>query len=60
MASLKLQITLVVFECPLNRHDPPGRALKMTAKRYWTHESEANEEGLSLLFAHCIGGHKEQ
>ncbi|KAJ7612833.1 hypothetical protein DFH06DRAFT_1015124, partial [Mycena polygramma] len=34
--------------------------LKMTAKTYWTHESAANDEGFSLLFAHCIGSHKEQ
>ncbi|KAJ7921185.1 Alpha/beta hydrolase family-domain-containing protein [Mycena leptocephala] len=55
-----LQTTTIVFECPPNSLDPPGRVLKMTAKRYWTHDSDSNDEGVSLLFAHCIGSHKEQ
>ncbi|KAJ7214162.1 Alpha/Beta hydrolase protein [Mycena haematopus] len=57
---MALHITPVVFDCPPNARDPPGRVLKMTAKRYWTTESAANDEGFSLLFAHCIGSHKEQ
>ncbi|KAJ7853346.1 Alpha/beta hydrolase fold-1 [Mycena olivaceomarginata] len=57
---MHLQITPVVFECSPNARDAPGRVLKMTAKRYWTHESASNEEGFSLLFSHCIGSHKEQ
>ncbi|KAJ7658282.1 Alpha/beta hydrolase fold-1 [Mycena polygramma] len=57
---MHLQITPFVFDCPAYSQDPPGRVFKMTAKRYWTHESAANEEGFSLLFAHCIGSHKEQ
>ncbi|KAJ7492962.1 Alpha/beta hydrolase fold-1 [Mycena galericulata] len=55
-----LQTTPVVFECPPSSNDPPGRVLKMTAKRYFTAESASNGEGFSLLFAHCIGSHKEQ
>ncbi|KAJ7492901.1 Alpha/Beta hydrolase protein [Mycena galericulata] len=55
-----LQTIPVVFDCPPNSKNPPGRVLKMTAKRYFTTESASNEEGFSLLFAHCIGSHKEQ
>ncbi|KAJ7064977.1 Alpha/beta hydrolase family-domain-containing protein [Mycena amicta] len=55
-----LNVTPIVFDCPPTEHDPPGRVLKMTAKWYWTDESLSNEEGVSMLFAHCIGSHKEQ
>nr|GAT52936.1 predicted protein [Mycena chlorophos] len=55
-----LHITPVVFNCPPTEHDPPGRVLKMSAKWYWSDESLANVDGVSLLFAHCIGSHKEQ
>ncbi|KAF7316198.1 CN hydrolase domain-containing protein [Mycena indigotica] len=55
-----LCVTPIVFDCPPAEHDPPGRVLKMSAKWYWTDESLANDDGLSLLFAHCIGSHKEQ
>ncbi|THU89064.1 alpha/beta-hydrolase [Dendrothele bispora CBS 962.96] len=34
--------------------------LKMTAKRYTLDDSGENVHGLTLLFAHCIGAHKEQ
>lgn len=50
-----LQTTPVVFDCPPNSNNPPGRVLKMTAKRYCTSQSVSNDEGFSLLFAHCIG-----
>ncbi|KAJ6526661.1 hypothetical protein B0H19DRAFT_900282, partial [Mycena capillaripes] len=33
--------------------------LKMTCKRYSTKESSANVEGLTLLFGHGVGAHKE-
>ncbi|KAJ6453955.1 Alpha/beta hydrolase fold-1 [Mycena sanguinolenta] len=56
----ELTVTPVVFDCPPNGRDPPGHILKMTAKRYWTPDSDANAEGLSLLFAHCVASHKEQ
>ncbi|KAF5369224.1 hypothetical protein D9757_010026 [Collybiopsis confluens] len=39
-------------------HDPSG--LKMTAKRYTLGYSADNTAGFTLLFAHCIGSHKEQ
>ncbi|KAJ7167011.1 Alpha/beta hydrolase fold-1 [Mycena filopes] len=55
-----LQSTPVVIDCPRNSRDPPGHVLKMTANRYWTTESLDNDDGLTLLFAHCIGAHKEQ
>ncbi|KAJ7745822.1 Alpha/beta hydrolase fold-1 [Mycena maculata] len=55
-----LHTTAAVFSCPPNRNGPVGLTLKMTAKRYCTAESASNEEGFSLLFAHCIGSHKEQ
>ncbi|KIK61555.1 hypothetical protein GYMLUDRAFT_42556 [Collybiopsis luxurians FD-317 M1] len=38
----------------------PSPALKMTAKRYTKGRSGDNAYGLTLLFAHCIGSHKEQ
>ncbi|KAF8206841.1 hypothetical protein K438DRAFT_1963153 [Mycena galopus ATCC 62051] len=50
-----MHVTPVVFDCPPNARDPPDRALKMTAKRYWTPESVANDDCFSLIFAHCIG-----
>ncbi|KAF7360957.1 CN hydrolase domain-containing protein [Mycena sanguinolenta] len=53
----ELTVTRVVFSCPPNAH---GHILKMTAKRYWTSDSDANTEGLSLFFAHCVASHKEQ
>ncbi|KAJ6564055.1 Alpha/Beta hydrolase protein [Mycena capillaripes] len=55
-----LQTSPVVIDCPSNSRDLPGTTLRMTAKRYWTHDSAANDDGFSLLFAHCIGSHKEQ
>ncbi|KAJ7697826.1 Alpha/Beta hydrolase protein [Mycena rosella] len=57
-----LETTPVVFafaSCSDSR-DSSGYVLKMTAKRYFTAESASNHEGFSLLFAHCIGSHKEQ
>ncbi|KAJ7257738.1 Alpha/Beta hydrolase protein [Mycena rebaudengoi] len=57
---MELEATPFVLNCPPNINNPPGRILRMTAKRYTTRESSANAEGLTLLFAHCIGAHKEQ
>ncbi|EEB92180.1 hypothetical protein MPER_09348 [Moniliophthora perniciosa FA553] len=37
---------------------PAAGGLKTAAKRYYTH-GQTNPEGLTLLFAHCIGTHKE-
>ncbi|KAJ6506825.1 Alpha/beta hydrolase fold-1 [Mycena sanguinolenta] len=59
MSTAHFNITPLVLDCPPQPRDPPGHVLKMTAKRYWTAESASNEEGFSVLFAHCIGSHKE-
>ncbi|KAF8954537.1 Alpha/beta hydrolase fold-1 [Flammula alnicola] len=42
---------------PRDKYTP---ALKVTAKRYTTRSSLKDVEGLTLLFTHCIGSHKEQ
>ncbi|KAJ7073376.1 Alpha/beta hydrolase fold-1 [Mycena belliarum] len=55
-----LHTTSVVFESRSNTGEQSGTGLKMTAKRYHTAESRSNADGFSLLFAHCIGSHKEQ
>ncbi|KAJ7615865.1 Alpha/Beta hydrolase protein, partial [Roridomyces roridus] len=55
-----LHTTSVVFDCPPSHHDRYGRTLKMTANRYETLDSSSSYEGVTLLFAHCIGSHKEQ
>ncbi|TFK63034.1 alpha/beta-hydrolase [Pluteus cervinus] len=34
--------------------------LKLTAKKYTTKQSPKNASGVTLMFAHCIGSHKEQ
>jgi len=39
---------------------PPNQGLKMTGKRYTTSFSKNNVRGLTFLFAHCVGSHKEQ
>ncbi|KAJ7121475.1 Alpha/Beta hydrolase protein [Mycena epipterygia] len=57
---MQLETTSVVLDCPQNVRDAPGHILKMSAKRYYTSQSAANSNGLTLLFAHCIGAHKEQ
>ncbi|KAJ7115440.1 Alpha/beta hydrolase fold-1 [Mycena epipterygia] len=61
---MALDIVAFTFDCPPNPTDAPGQILKMTAKRYRAAESLAAgscpSEGLTLLFAHGIGGHKEQ
>jgi hypothetical protein len=42
-----------VFEGPPRDADTP--ALKMTAKQYTTATSPGDVDGLTLLFAHCVG-----
>ncbi|KAF8891609.1 hypothetical protein CPB84DRAFT_1784093 [Gymnopilus junonius] len=39
--------------------DATTPALKMAAKRYTKGSSAGNTQGLTLLFTHCIGAHKE-
>ncbi|KAH9918694.1 Alpha/Beta hydrolase protein [Amylocystis lapponica] len=36
-----------------------GRLLKMTANCYTSTDAQSHTDGLTLLFAHCVGGHKE-
>ncbi|KAJ7691043.1 Alpha/beta hydrolase fold-1 [Mycena rosella] len=55
-----LETSPIIFDCPQNVKDAPGHVLKMSAKRYCTLESAGNTNGLTLLFAHCVGSHKEQ
>ncbi|KAF8189453.1 Alpha/beta hydrolase fold-1 [Mycena galopus ATCC 62051] len=57
---MALETTSFVFDCPQNIRDAAGHRLQMSAKQYYTPESVTNSHGLVLLFAHCIGGHKEQ
>ncbi|CAK5283257.1 unnamed protein product [Mycena citricolor] len=59
-STMPLECTSFVFECPRNPLDPAGRVLRMAAKRYTMGDSLSNEDGLSVLYAHCIGSHKEQ
>jgi len=54
-----LQIKPFVFDSP-PRKGISGAGLKLTAKRYTVRNSADNVDGLTLLFAHCIGSHKEQ
>ncbi|KAF9474695.1 alpha/beta-hydrolase [Pholiota conissans] len=54
-----MNVKSYVFDGP--PRDPDTPALKMTAKQYTPVISvEGDKEGLTLLFAHCIGAHKEQ
>ncbi|KAG1818470.1 Alpha/beta hydrolase fold-1 [Suillus subaureus] len=54
MSPLQIRSELFVFDTP-PLHGLPG--LKMTAKRYYTPFSDP--QGLTLLFAHGVGAHKE-
>ncbi|KAG2039533.1 Alpha/beta hydrolase fold-1 [Suillus americanus] len=54
MSPLQIRSELFVFDTP-PLHGLPG--LKMTAKRYYTPFSDS--QGLTLLFAHGVGSHKE-
>ncbi|KAJ7212532.1 Alpha/Beta hydrolase protein [Mycena pura] len=56
---MQLEVSTFVFTCPQNARGATGTLLKMTAKRYFTRESSANIEGLTLLFGHGVGAHKE-
>ncbi|KAJ7624819.1 Alpha/beta hydrolase fold-1 [Roridomyces roridus] len=55
-----MQTEQVVFNCPDNVLNPPGRTLKMCAKRYWRAATSEDDSGLTLLFVHGIGANKEQ
>ncbi|KAJ7631863.1 hypothetical protein DFH06DRAFT_1055948 [Mycena polygramma] len=56
---MQLEVSSFVFTCPQNVRSAPGTFLKMTAKRYYSKESAANVEGITLLFGHGVGAHKE-
>ncbi|KAJ7081138.1 Alpha/beta hydrolase fold-1 [Mycena belliarum] len=55
-----IEATPIVFDCPQNAKDAPGNILKLSVKRYCTLQSAGSPNGLTLLFAHCVGAHKEQ
>jgi len=56
-----LQAKLFVFDSPASASGGSKESkLKTVAKRYTFGNSADNSEGLTLLFAHCIGSHKEQ
>ena len=52
---MTLNVQPLVFDCPATEQGP---SLKLTIKRYNTTASDSN--GLTLLFAHCIGGRKRR
>ncbi|KAJ7726404.1 hypothetical protein B0H16DRAFT_1592842, partial [Mycena metata] len=56
---MHLQVSPFVFTCPPNVRSASGARLKMTAKRYSTKSSATNVDGITLLFGHGVGAHKE-
>ncbi|CAK5282531.1 unnamed protein product [Mycena citricolor] len=59
---MPMQFSSHTIECPQSSIDPNGVKLKMCAKRYTAGgngTADAGSDGLTLLFAHCIGAHKE-
>ncbi|KAF9465455.1 Alpha/Beta hydrolase protein [Collybia nuda] len=54
---MNLQVNHFVFDSPPSSE---GTGLKITAKCYTVGDSARNVAGLTLLFTHCIGSHKEQ
>ncbi|KDR86137.1 hypothetical protein GALMADRAFT_235372 [Galerina marginata CBS 339.88] len=53
-----MNVEAFVFDGP--PRDDATPALKMAAKRYTKSSSQQELRGLTLLFTHCIGAHKEQ
>jgi hypothetical protein len=53
---MALKIDSVVFTCPQNEQSAPGNYLKMTTKRYTSPDYPADIRGLTLIFAHGVGG----
>jgi len=49
-----------VFDYSSASASPSNELLRMTGKRYTTSFSEHEVHGLTLLFTHCVGSHKEQ
>ncbi|KAF9449728.1 alpha/beta-hydrolase [Macrolepiota fuliginosa MF-IS2] len=56
---MALDIRQFIFDAP-SRRGSSWPALKMTAKRYRIPNPYPPKDGLTLLFFHCIGAHKEQ
>ncbi|KAF7300477.1 AB hydrolase-1 domain-containing protein [Mycena chlorophos] len=54
-----LRVDSLVFDCPQNAREAPGERLKMAVKRYSRETTPQASAGLTLLFAHCVGAHKE-
>ena len=53
------QVKSFVFDCPASTCSSSNESkLKTVAKRYTFGNSADNSEGLTLLFAHCIGSRK--
>ncbi|KAF7784898.1 hypothetical protein Agabi119p4_1063 [Agaricus bisporus var. burnettii] len=55
---MALQVDPFIFDCP-SRRSSPWPSLKMTANRYRINEKSPPKDGLTLMFFHCIGSHKE-
>ncbi|KAJ6471586.1 Alpha/beta hydrolase fold-1 [Mycena vitilis] len=55
-----IEVASVVFTCPQNEQSPSGNFLKMTAKQYTSPHYSGDARGLTLIFAHGVGGYKEQ
>lgn len=53
--NMQLEITPFVFDSPSSSRARTTHGLKLTAKRYVWRSSADNHDGLTLLFAHCIG-----
>lgn len=54
-SKMALNVQPLVFDCPATDQ---GASLKLTVKRYST--AASGSDGLTLLFAHCIGGRKRK
>ncbi|KAF8998383.1 Alpha/beta hydrolase fold-1 [Cyathus striatus] len=56
---MELYARSFTFSCSSSRDDTLP-CLKIAAKRYTTATSTLSMKGLTVIFAHCIGSHKEQ
>ncbi|KAF6749300.1 Alpha/beta hydrolase fold-1 [Ephemerocybe angulata] len=59
-SSEDLRVELHTFQTPDPKYTQPGAGLWVCAKRYTTPSSIRDTEGLTLLFTHCNGSHKEE
>jgi pimeloyl-ACP methyl ester carboxylesterase len=63
--AMQLTVEPFIFDCPGQGRSHTNQPIittpmKLAAKRYTVGASFKNTRGLTLLFAHCIGSHKEQ